>query len=828
MLDESQENTQHALDVTADDLLEAKELAANITLDELHTVRRPASLFSSFYSLTVSYPDHDARVQDSHARSQLPSAHPRPHQILPRCVLLSILSHPLHLVPPSPMQRLLTPAENDSVLANPEKHDALITELKIEAALITNNSPYAEVRSVVDNHDDPTLPVSTIRAWIIGIILAVACAFINIFFEIRQPAITVSANVAQLLAFPMGKFLEKTLPDWGVTLFGVRHSLNPGNFNKKEHMLITIMASISITGSYTSFIVWIQAMPQWFNQPWATNFGYMILIALSANFIGYSLAGITRRFLVYPAHCAWPQALVTIALNASFHNQGNANNPVAGPLKSVWRLSRLRFFSYLFLAMFLYFWIPNSLFMGLSLFSWMTWIAPNNRNLATIAGVQSGLGLNPLPTFDWNVLTFFVDPLAVPFFSTFNIFLGTILTLPVIAAVYYTNGFNTAYIPIISNQPWDNTAQPYNVSAVVTKHGLMDTEKYQAYSPPYLSAGSVVVYISFFAMYAAALTHGFLYSYSEIKLGFVELWNSFRKKKDDVEDERVLDVHNRLMRVYKEVPEWWYMIVLVFSVSVGCAGLASYPTYTSPAVVIYGLILCLVFLIPTGIIFAMTGVQIALDVLAEFIGGSFFQGNALATCFFQTFGMVTCTQAQAFAKDLKLAHYVKIPPRVTFFAQMVPTLATTLVAVGILHYQITLKDVCTPDAPFRFYCPSETIFFSAAVIWGTVGPKRLFGPGGQYTITLIGFPIGALTVVAFWYLGKKYPTNVFIRKVHPVILMYGGTTWVPYNLSYVWPAVPIAWASWIYIRSRFLGLWAKVRSILSFFYFRLGFWLESR
>lgn len=38
MLDESQENTQHALDVTADDLLEAKELAANITLDELYTV----------------------------------------------------------------------------------------------------------------------------------------------------------------------------------------------------------------------------------------------------------------------------------------------------------------------------------------------------------------------------------------------------------------------------------------------------------------------------------------------------------------------------------------------------------------------------------------------------------------------------------------------------------------------------------------------------------------------------------------------------------------------------------------------------------------------
>lgn len=50
MLDESQENTQHALDVTADDLLEAKELAANITLDELHAVR-PSYLPSLAHSV---------------------------------------------------------------------------------------------------------------------------------------------------------------------------------------------------------------------------------------------------------------------------------------------------------------------------------------------------------------------------------------------------------------------------------------------------------------------------------------------------------------------------------------------------------------------------------------------------------------------------------------------------------------------------------------------------------------------------------------------------------------------------------------------------------
>jgi hypothetical protein len=86
-----------------------------------------------------------------------------------------------------------------------------------------------------------------------GIGFAALLAFINQLFSIRQPAITVMANVAQLLAYPLGKFFDQTLPDWGFTLFGIRHSLNPGKFSKKEHMLITIMANVSWNCKTASF-----------------------------------------------------------------------------------------------------------------------------------------------------------------------------------------------------------------------------------------------------------------------------------------------------------------------------------------------------------------------------------------------------------------------------------------------------------------------------------------------------------------------------------------------------------------------------------------------
>lgn len=141
---------------------------------------------------------------------------------------------------------------NEDVIDNPEKHEDLIYEMKLEAALITNNSPYSEVRAVVDNHDDPDTPCSTIRVWVIGLGFSILLGFINQLFSIRQPSITVLANVAQLLSFPLGKACEKILPDVGFTLFGVRHSLNPGPFNKKEHMLITIMANVAYQTPYTN------------------------------------------------------------------------------------------------------------------------------------------------------------------------------------------------------------------------------------------------------------------------------------------------------------------------------------------------------------------------------------------------------------------------------------------------------------------------------------------------------------------------------------------------------------------------------------------------
>ena len=218
----------------------------------------------------------------------------------------------------------------------------------------------------------------------------------------------------------------------------------------------------------------------------------------------------------------------------------------------------------------------------MSYFNWMTWISPDNVNLAAVTGSVGGLGLNPISTWDWNQLTVLGDPLIDPFYSIFNRFLGTLLTAPIILAIWYTNTWNTAYLPINDNHVWDNTGSRYQVSKVVGGNTMFDEAGYKAYSPAYLSASNAFVYGVFFAVYTATITHTFLYHRREIVAGFRNLIN----RKSAFADSK--DIHTRLMRNYREVPERVYLGVLLVSVVLGAVGVGTFPTHTSPAVVLYG------------------------------------------------------------------------------------------------------------------------------------------------------------------------------------------------------------------------------------------------
>lgn len=55
------------------------------------------------------------------------------------------------------------------------------------------DSPYPEVRSAVANFDDPSMPASTLRAWVLGIFWAILIPGMNQFFYLRYPSVVIGS-----------------------------------------------------------------------------------------------------------------------------------------------------------------------------------------------------------------------------------------------------------------------------------------------------------------------------------------------------------------------------------------------------------------------------------------------------------------------------------------------------------------------------------------------------------------------------------------------------------------------------------------------------------
>ena len=81
------------------------------------------------------------------------------------------------------------------------------------------------------------------------------------------------------------------------------------------------------------------------------------------------------------------------------------------------------------------------------------------------------------------------------------------------------------------------------------------------------------------------------------------------------------------------------------------------------------------------------------------------------------------SSALIFTQDLKLGHYMKIPPRASFVAQAVATLLSGFLQVGVKTALFaTVPDICSEDQKSMLTCPVNRVFFSASAIWCVPSP----------------------------------------------------------------------------------------------------------
>ena len=361
------------------------------------------------------------------------------------------------------------------------------------------------------------------------------------------------------------------------------------------------------------------------------TFGYEITLALATQTFGLGFAGLLRRFVVFPVTSIWPKVLPTLALNRALLLPEKRER-IHG-----WTITRYRFFLTAFGAMFVWFWIPNSLFTALRLFNWMTWIAPNNFTLATVTGSYGGMGFNPWATFDWNVSG--TGHLVTPFFSALQQYGARVLSGLLAIILYYKNVYWSGYTPLNSNEAFDNTGKVYNVTRILGGNGLIDIDKYKEYGPPYIGAVMVFGQGAWFAWYPMTLFYVSIRNWTVLSRSFKEMWQSVRHRKSVWEGND--DAHSRMMKAYPEVADWWFAVVLLIAFALGVISVTVWPTHTPWWSLLTVIGLSAVFIIPSAILVATANVSMGFNVLFQLLAGVWFAGNPMAQVIVVAFGQVS-------------------------------------------------------------------------------------------------------------------------------------------------------------------------------------------
>ena len=113
-------------------------------------------------------------------------------------------------------------------------------------------------------------------------------------------------------------------------------------------------------------------------------------------------------------------------------------------------------------------------------------------------------------------------------------------------------------------------------------------------------------------------------------------------------------------------------------------------------------------------------------------------------------------------------------------------------------------------------CPGDHVFFDASVIWGLVGPRRIFGPLGYYNALNWCFLGGLVSPALVWLLARALPGHAWWISLVNLPVVLGATANMP-------PASPLNYTAWCFVGAVFnffvfryhKGWWKRYNYVLS-------------
>ena len=168
----------------------------------------------------------------------------------------------------------------------------------------------------------------------------------------------------------------------------------------------------------------------------------------------------------------------------------------------------------------------------------------------------------------------------------------------------------------------------------------------------------------------ATFTHVFFWHWQDIK-PFLKTFNPWNK-----EEFVVHDPHWERMKHYKQIPRWWYMVLLA-----GAYAIAQATNYEGHSGLPWWALTVILFI---SLTFTMLFSTLAATIgFLQFntSGNGFYQmitsylvpGDPIANIYGALYGQHPSDQCIAMLGDLKLGQYTKLAPRVTFLMQILGT-----------------------------------------------------------------------------------------------------------------------------------------------------------
>ncbi|KAK8868122.1 OPT oligopeptide transporter protein-domain-containing protein [Apiospora arundinis] len=625
--------------------------------------------------------------------------------------------------------------------------------------------------------DDPSLNPWTFRTWFIGLGLSALSSSLATVYMFKPQGVGISTIFLCVISYVIALAME-FIPRRG----WLGRFLNPHPFNSKEHAAILIMSSTAAHAAKATQVLAVQKL--WYHE--LPNTVICILLIFSSQCLGYGIAGVLRKALVYPTKFVHPGSLPLMSLLETLHRKRKEVRP------------QLKLFYWSFACMFVWEVMPQyvmPLLTGVSIFCLVKQNSMHFTRIFGGANGNEGLGLFSL-CFDFQYIG--SSALFIPLTTHVNAIIGICLNVAVCLGMYYGNVWRAKDFPLLSQllfSPKSNSTHyvVFQQNKILDADGVVDDLQVKGEGIPYMAASFAQYVLTENLAITATITHMLLYNWDDLKtawsfislsnlrkLARPETWMPWKKvnrgEPTEKEAEREdIDPHYRLMLKYKPAPDWWFGVIFLVATVCGLVCIQATDSGMQWWAFIIAIVMAWVFILFIGAQSAITGFGAPVTSVIQMIGAYMEPGEPLANMYFTLFGATSVYQGLLLLADFKLAQYAKLSPRCTLTMQLVGTLFG-----GVINYAVMMsiteaqRDILLSIEGTHIWSGAHLQSFNTqAVTWGGLS-KYMYSWGSTYQWVPMGLVLGFAAPLPLYFAHRYMPKYGFDKVNIPIIAWHIG------------------------------------------------------